>query len=151
MPETLNFASCRVPEELQFPLRPESILRKRLALRKELVKRPGLKAVKIAILGGSTTADVKSMSELFLLANGIAPSFYESAYNAYYEEVLFENPGLWTFKPEIVFVHTTWQNVSQFPDIRSSESAAKERVQNEMLRFEAFWEKINSHLGAVIL
>jgi len=151
MPETHNSATCQVPRELQFPFSSESILRKRQAFRRELLKRPGLQPVKIAILGGSTTADVKSMLELFLLAAGLAPSFYESAYNAYYEDVLFENPELWSFKPEIVFVHTTWQNVSQFPDIRSSEAAAKQRLQTEMSRFEAFWEKIRSDLGAVIV
>ena len=106
---------------------------------------------RIAILGGSTTAEVKSMLELFLLAQGIQPTFYESGYNRYCEDVLFENPDLWNFKPDIVFIHTTWHNVSQFPELLEAEAEVEQRVRREMARFESLWEKIHTELGALII
>ena len=85
---------------LRFPVAVGDILRKRQALKRELLKQTNLIPTRIAILGGSTTTEVKSMLELFLLAQGIQPVFYESGYNRYFEDVVFENPDLWNFKPE---------------------------------------------------
>jgi FkbH-like protein len=140
-----------IPKALRFPITAAEILRKRQSLKKELLGQTNLIATRIAILGGSTTAEVKSMLELFLLAQGIQASFYESGYNRYSEDVLFESPDLWNFKPEIVFIHTTWRNVSQFPELMEPEAEVERRVQREMARFESFWEKIHTELGAVII
>ena len=82
-----------VPKALRFPIAATEILLKRQSLKRELVKQTNLISTRIAILGGSTTAEVKSILELFLLAQGIQPIFYESGYNCYCEDVLFENHG----------------------------------------------------------
>ena len=91
------------------------------------------------------------MLELFLLAQGIEPTFYESGYNRYYEDVLVENPDLWNFKPEIVFIHTTWHNVSQFPELLEGEAEVEQRIHREMDRFESLWEKIHKEFGSLII
>jgi FkbH-like protein len=140
-----------VPRVPQLPLAMTDLLRNRQTLKKELLKQPNLLSTRIAILGGSTTTEVKSMLELFLLAQGIKPTFYESGYNRYYEDVLFENPDLWTFRPDIVLVHTTWHNVSQFPELMEKETGVEQRARREMAQFESFWEKIHTGLGAVII
>jgi FkbH-like protein len=140
-----------VPRELRFPVQADVVLRKRQALRKELLKQTNLLPVRVAILGGSTTQEIRSILELFLLAQGIEPSFYESEYNAWHEEVLFEKPELWNFKPEIALVHTTWHNVTGFPSLLAPEAEVDECLRREMGRFEAFWEKIHKGLGALIV
>ena len=140
-----------VPKALQFPIAVSDILRKRETLKKELLKRTNLLPTRIAILGGSTTAELKKMLELFLLAQGIQPTFYESGYNCYSEDVRFENPDLWNFKPDIVFIHTTWRNVSQFPELLETEAQVEHRVDCETARFESLWEKIHTELGALII
>jgi FkbH-like protein len=127
------------------------ILRKRQAIKRELLKQTNLVPVRIAILGGSTTTEIKSMLEIFLLEQGIEPVFYESGYNRYFEDVLFENPELWNFKPNLVFIHTTWHNISEFPALLESEVEVEGRVRREMARFESLWEKIHKELGAVII
>ena len=104
-----------MPKALRFPLATADILLKRQKLKEELLKQTNLVQTRIAILGGSTTSEVKSMLELFLLAHGIQPTFYESEYNRYSEDVMFENPDLWSFKPNIAFIHTTWRNVGGVP------------------------------------
>jgi FkbH-like protein len=127
------------------------ILRKREALKKELLRQENLLPVRIAILGGSTTSELRKMLELFLLASGIQPAFYESGYNRYRDDVLFESPELWQFKPDIVFFHTTWRNVSQFPELLEGEAQVQQRVEAEMARFTGLWEKVHSELDALIL
>jgi FkbH-like protein len=136
---------------LSYPIAPGDILRKRQALKKELLKQANLVPSRVAILGGSTTTETKSMLEIFLLAQGIEPVFYESGYNRYFEDVLFENADLWNFKPNIVFIHTTWQNISEFPALLESELEVEARVRREMARFESLWEKVHEDLGAVII
>ena len=112
---------------------------------------PNLTPSRIAILGGSTTSEVRSMLELFLLAQGIQPAFYESGYNRYSEDVLFENQDLWKFKPDVVFIHTTWRNISQFPELMESEERIEDRVRQELEGFVSLWEKIHSDLGALVI
>jgi FkbH-like protein len=146
--ETLRL---KVPKALQFPIAVSDVLRKRETLKKELLQQTNLVPTRIAILGGSTTVEVKNMFDLFLLAQGIQPTFYESGYNSYSEDVLFENPDLWNFRPDIVFIHTTWHNVSQFPELLDAEAEVENCVRREMARFESLWEKIYQELGALII
>ena len=82
--------------------------------------------------------------ELFLLAQGIEPTFYESGYNRYSEDVEFENPDLWNFKPHIVLIHTTWHNISEFPELLEADGEVENRVRREIARFTSLWEK-DSH------
>lgn len=138
-------------KEMQFPISPSTILRKRRSLKMELIVRPNLLPIRIAILGGSTTAEIKSILELFLLYYGLRPTFYESGYNRYSEDVHFQSGDLVQFKPDIVFVHTTWQNVSHFPGLFEQDEGVEQRVREEAARFEALWEGIHTKLGAVII
>ena len=124
-----------VPKALRFPIAAVEILLKRQTLKKELLKQSNLVPTRIAILGGSTTTEVGSMLELFLLAHGIQPTFYESGYNCYREDVLFENPDLWSFKPDIAFIHTTWRNVSEFPVLLEPDAEVENRLRRETARF----------------
>ncbi len=151
MSSEMKTMQWEVPKTLRLPTSVAEILRKRRMLKKELLKQTNLIPTRIAILGGSTTAEVRSMLELFLLAQGIQPAFYESGYNCYGEDILFENADLWNFKPDIVFIHTTWHNVSQFPELLESEADVENLVRREMARFESLWEKIHTGLGALII
>ena len=136
---------------LHHPIVVADILRKRQAMKRELLKQTNLVPTRIAILGGSTTTEVKSMLELFLLAQGIEPTFYESGYNRYSEDVEFENPDLWNFKPNIVLIHTTWHNISEFPELLEADGEVENRVRREVARFTSLWEKIHTELGALII
>jgi FkbH-like protein len=141
----------RVPEALRSPISVPDILRKRPALKRQLLEQENLLPTRVAILGGSTTSEVMNTLELFLLAQGLKPAFYQSGYNRYFEDVLFENPQLWNFKPDVVFLHTTWHNVSSFPELLEAEGDVERRVRSEMARFESLWEKIHKDLGALII
>ena len=62
-------------KQLEYPYDSDFILRKKKAIKRELLAREGIQYVekKIAILGGSTTSDIKQILELFLLNYGIKP------------------------------------------------------------------------------
>jgi FkbH-like protein len=136
---------------LRYPIIPTDILKRRLTLKRGLLGQANLLPVRIAILGGSTASEVKIMLELFLLAQGFQPSIYESGYNRYTEDILFENRALWEFKPDVVYIHSTWINVSEFPDMMDTEERVEQCVHNEVRRFETLWNKIHADLGALIV
>ena len=77
-------------KELDYPFDVSTIIAKHIKMKKELLS-DGTKRIKkrIAILGGSTTNDIKLFLELFLLNNGIEAEFYESEYNQYYQDAMF--------------------------------------------------------------
>ena len=76
-------------------------IRKRKSLKKKLLSKKNFIEKKIAILGGSNTAEVKNILELFLLDIGIEPKFYESQYNMYYQDSVYGNDELNKFNPDI--------------------------------------------------
>ena len=60
-------------KELEYPFDPQYILKKRRAIKRQLAEQLGGSGLKkrIAVLGGSTTDDIVSMAELFLMNYGI--------------------------------------------------------------------------------
>ena len=55
---------------LSYPFDVNELLRKKKSIRRDLLANSDLIEKRIAILGGSTTAEVKDMLELFLLSEG---------------------------------------------------------------------------------
>ncbi|HEY6446870.1 MAG TPA: HAD-IIIC family phosphatase [Acidobacteriaceae bacterium] len=150
MPETTP-SSPDLLRELHFPVTPATVLRKRHTLKRELLAQPNLLSRRIAVLGGSTTSELTAMLELFLLFHGIRPTFYESGYNRYAEDVLLDNAALAAFQPDVVFLHTTWRNVSEFPALLEPAADVDRRVRREAARFEALWDKLHDRYGVMVV
>lgn len=107
-------------QHLIYPFNSEQILQKKKSIKRQLRSCSSSRmAKKIAILGGSTTAEIKNILELFLLDNGIEPSFYESEYNQYWQDAMF-GTELREFAPDIVFIHTSNRNITQSPPLRTT-------------------------------
>ena len=99
-----------------YPLDSVTLLRKKKSLKKRLLDNLQTNTEStlhknIAVLGGSSTQEVCDMLELFLLDCGIVPHFYQSEYNKFYEDSVFENKALQAFKPDIIYIHTSFVNV----------------------------------------
>ncbi len=78
--------------ELEYPFDSEYILKKSKSLKRRLLEENTQRIPKkIAVLGGSTTHDIIRILELFLLNQGIEPTFYESEYGMYWEDAMFGN------------------------------------------------------------
>lgn len=135
---------------LHYPLDTKQILRKKRSLKRALLEQENLEKKHIAILGGSTTAEVKNILELFLLNNGIEPLFYESDYNKYYEDALFGNAELDAFKPDVIYVHTSHVNISNFPKVSDSEEDVKRLIEDELRHFTSVWEHLDTYNCAIV-
>lgn len=95
---------------------------------------------KIAILGGSTTKHVRDTLELFLMREGIQCDFYESEYNRYWEEGVFENRELEQFSPDIIYVFTSYRNLN-FDEV----------LERQCDKYEQLWEKLQERYRCTIL
>ena len=117
--EDIRKAAANPAAALAYPFDAGELLRTRRKLKKALLA-DGRERIekKIAVLGGSTTNDVCDMLELFLLAEGIRPVFYQSEYAKYWEDAMFGNPTLEAFAPDVVYVHTTFRNLAPYPASR---------------------------------
>lgn len=128
---------------IDYPFDNEEILRNSKKIKKKLLG-DGTARIhkKIAVLGGSTTHDIIRITELFLLDQGIEPEFYESEYSQYWQDVMFDNPELVAFAPDIVFIHTSNRNILEYPAISDSEEEISQKKERILKHFYDMWEKI---------
>lgn len=127
-------------KELEYPFDCDYILRKKKSIKRTLLENScGFIEKNIAILGGSTTDEIKNMLELFLLNNGIKPQFYESEYNQFWQDAMFENKELEQFKPDIIFIHTTNRNIANYPEIGNSIVEVEELLDKEFKKYKNMW------------
>lgn len=140
-------------EELEYPFDAEYILKKRKALKRILLQEEGKSRIskRIAVLGGSTTHDLKEMLELFLLNAGIAPDFYESEYNQYWQDVMFDNPELTEFRPDVIYIHTSSRNIEEFPTVKDSEERIEELLERVYTHFEQIWNRIEDSYQCTVI
>lgn len=144
-------------KQFQYPFDSDFLLKKRKSLKKELLflcqsnTGGGVLRKRVAILGGSTTHDVKDMLELFLLNYGIQAEFYESEYGQYFQDVMFDNPELFKFQPDLIYIHTSSQNITQWASIRDSEQQVNALLEEQFGLFQTMWQKIGKTYGCPII
>lgn len=138
--------------ELEYPFDEKLIIKKKKTLKKALLaERSDFTSVKIAILGGSTTNDIRQILELFLLNNGIWPCFYESEYNRYYEDIVFENPALDEFSPDIIYIHTSNRNILERPSLKDSSFDIDTLLLNTVKKFKTIWDTAREKYHCTII
>ena len=142
--------------ELEYPFDGEDILQKSKRIRKRLFEEKSetgqnFLEKRIAVLGGSTTNEIITCLEIFLLNQGIEPTFYESEYNQYFEDAVFENEKLAEFQPEIVFVHTTNRNVWDWPLVTDTEARVQDKLDTMYEHLHLVWEKLREKFRCIII
>ena len=139
-------------KELEYPFDGRYLIKKKKSLKRELLSTDKqFTEKKIAVLGGSTTHDIAAVLELFLLNEGIKPVIYESEYAKYWEDVMFENPELKEFKPDLVYIHTTNRNITQFPKPGMAKEDIDTLLEADFNRFKVMWEKIAADYNCPII
>jgi FkbH-like protein len=136
---------------LNYPFDISYLSRKKRQIRRDLLEDTNLIEKKIAILGGSTTAEIKDMLELFLLNDGIKPIFYESEYNAFYDDIMFSNEALVSFAPDIIYIHVTAVNITRYPSIKETEEDIQNLLESEKNKFLDLWDKITALFSCAII
>ncbi len=138
--------------ELQYPFDNEYILKKAKRIKKELLASEDKRIVKkIAVLGGSTTHDIIRVMELFLLDQGIEPVFYESEYAMYWQDAMFENPKLEEFAPDVIYIHTSNRNVTDYPELNDSKEDVLAKENSAYKHFEVMWDKLRETYACPII
>lgn len=139
-------------KELEYPFDANWILSNRKKIRKNLLD-ANVNYIKkrIAVLGGSTTANIVQILDLFLLKHGIKASFYESEYGMYYEDAMFTNEKLIAFQPDIIYIHTTNRNVTTFPMLSDTEYTVNSLLKKQMQKFVDIWDRISESYGCPII
>lgn len=139
--------------ELDYPFNAEEIIKKKKTYKKQLLQNENgnILSKKIAILGGETTKDIKIIMELFLLNYGIKPEFYESEYNQYYEDGMFQNHELEKFEPDIIYICTCIRNIENFPVPSDSREMVEEKRQNVINKFYGLWDRLEEKYHAQII
>lgn len=137
---------------LEYPFDSKTIIKKKKSIKRFLLdKQDKFIDKRIAVMGGSTTAEIKDILELFLLKEGIKPLFYESSFGRYYEEIMFENERLKSFKPEIIYIHTTVRNINRFPQISDSDIQVKALLDSEIEKIQSMWYKIENTFSCSVI
>ncbi len=131
--------------ELEYPFDAEEIIKKKKKYRRLLLEDESKTYIekKIAILGGQTTEAIKQVLELFLLNQGIKPSFFESEYNMWYEDGMFDNPELTAFEPDVIYICTCIRNLTQFPEMADDAKTITEKREAEVAKFTGLWNHLS--------
>lgn len=139
-------------KKLNYPFDAEEIFKKKRSIKRELMNGDREYLIKkVALLGGMTTSGIKDMLELFLMNNGIRSFFYESEYNRYYEEGIFENPQLEAFCPDIIYICTCNRNIHNFPELTDSRDVVNKKLEENYNRFEAVWKSLGKRYNCPII
>lgn len=141
---------------LAYPFDSEYILKKKKSIKNQLMNADLYDVshripVKIAILGSSTTRDIQAILELFLLNYGIQPDFYESEYAMYWQDVMFDNPRLLAFAPDVIFIHTSFRSLKALPTVRDSQAAVEALLAQTYEHYEVMWQKIEATFHCPII
>lgn len=129
-------------QELSYPFDGAMILQKKRSLKRTLLQdgTTGLVPKKIAIMSGSTIGDIKNLMELFLLDAGILPEFYVGSYALYFENLMFDDGSLAAFAPDVIYVHTSVQNITDWPLQSDSPETVAEKLNSTFARFTQMWQ-----------
>ncbi len=139
-------------DDLFTPPFSSQLLLKRRQIRKELLAQ-GTEWLdkKIAILGGSTTYDIRQALELFLLDQGIRPLFYESGHCQYWQDVMFQNDALLQFQPDVIYIHTSNRNILKYPVLSNTKEEVEELFQSTYRHFAGMWGQIEDVYGCTVI
>lgn len=138
-------------KELEYPFDSAYILQKKKSIRRQLLTNPDLLEKKVAILSGSTVGEAKNILELFLLHHGIKPEFWEGQYNRFYEEAVWGDPGLISFAPDIVYIHTSNRNIEEYPAPGEPSEAVQARAEAVYARFRQAWDAVRERLHCPVI
>ena len=127
------------------------LIQKKRRLCREFRASEGLRPIRIAVLGGTTTNELVDLLELVLLANGFDPLFHQSEYNRFFEDAVLEPEKIAAFRPDIVYVCTHYKNIRSLPQISASETDSHASLEAELERFQSIWSSLHQFVGCQII
>lgn len=140
-------------KDLEYPFDPEYIIKKKKSIRRRLLEddTSSYTDIRIAVLGGYTTDDIKKVLELFLLNYGIRPEFYESEYNQFYQDAVFDNAEMESFAPDLVYVCTSNRKITTYPALSDTREEVDVLLAQEAEKYHTIWEHISEKYHCTII
>ena len=87
-----------------------------------------------------------------MLSEGIEPEFYESEYNRFWQDAMFENPELADFSPDIIYIHTSYRNIASFiPETTESVEEVDAKLNERYSYYEKMWMRLASVYSCPII
>ncbi len=126
----------------------QSLYRAYAKLKPRLSKRP---TTKLAILGGFTTAQLAQAVELALFSMGGLAEVHEAEYGVCRQEILDAGSSLYEFKPDTVFLATTWRDLARRPAIGPSRDEAAALIRDEAADWAALWRAAHERAGCLVI
>jgi len=111
----------------------------------------GRSKLKLAVLGGFTTHQLRELIELYLFAAGVSAEIYESNFGVFRQEILDPDSGLYEFDPNIVFLATHWRNLGHLPTLSDSPQKVNDQLEEEYGDWAQLWQTLHDRLGSQIL
>jgi FkbH-like protein len=109
------------------------------------------KPVRLAILGGPTTTQLRQFIDVFLASEGIAALIYEGDYGLFRQEILAPGSGLDSFQPQIIFLANGARDVTRFPSIDMDEEAVAQLAAEELDDWSLLWQTANARWNATLI
>ena len=111
----------------------------------------GPSRIKLAILGGFTTHQLRDLVELYLFAAGVSVEIYESDYGVFRQEILDPSSALYEFAPNVVFLATHWRNIGHLPALSDSPRRVGDLLEAEYRDWSQLWQTVHDRLGSQVL
>ncbi len=126
-----------------------------MKLRRFLMSRPTAASagnpLRLAILGGPTTTQLRQLIEVFAAGAGMAVEIYEAEYGLFRQEILTPGSGLDLFHPRLVFLATGARDVARRPGIDQDEESVALLAALELDAWTRLWETANARWNATVL
>lgn len=136
----------------EYPLDHQTILRRYATRIRDLRQASqAVRTVRIALLGGSTTAQVADLTTAFLLARGMDAQWFESEYNQYYQLALCDSPALTAFDPELIYLHVNSRNLQHCPNLTDDDGEVANKVAEEIQRWQTVWQGLQARYPRAIV
>jgi len=126
-----------------------------MTLRRYLMREPSAtpcgNPLRLAILGGPTTTQLRQLIEVFLAGEGVAARLYEANYGLFRQEIFTPGSGLDVFQPQLVLIATGARDLSRRPGITEGEAAVARLADDELNDWAVLWRTANERWGATVI
>jgi FkbH-like protein len=108
-------------------------------------------ALRLAIVGGPTTLQLRQLIEIFLAAEGIRAVVFEGEYGLFRQEILNPGSALDAFKPDLLFLAVGARDIARFPAMGASAAEADRFAAGELSDWSSLWEIARSRWNATVI
>lgn len=125
-----------------------------LTLRRFLVpgeKGPETNTIRLAILGGPTTIQLRQLIEVFLAGAGLHAEIYEAEYGLFRQEILTPGSGLDAFQPNLIFLATSARDIAHSPSLELDTEKASQLAAVEVDEWRRLWETCQARWNATVI